>query len=80
MNRPIWIVVDNGEVFEGHQGHWAETFFSNATRAEIKRVLDDGVLFEPVTYEMREMTDSEVASHPGLGAFCDCLRDRYGDC
>ena len=39
--NPIWIIVDDGNVFEGHQGHWADCFFSNATESAIRAALED---------------------------------------
>lgn len=36
MSNPLWITVDGGNTFEGHQGHWTDCFYSNATRAVIE--------------------------------------------
>lgn len=86
--NPIWITLDGGDTFEGHQGHWADVFFSNATEQEILHAAgEDGALFgtmngEKVKVEIaiREMTDDEVAKYPGILEFRDELIERYGEC
>lgn len=79
--NPIWIVVDGGETFEGHQGHWADCCFSNATESAIRFALDDGEIFqcERCVYEIREMTDEEVAKYPEALEFRETLLKRYGE-
>lgn len=75
MKNPIWIVVDQGAVFEGHQGHWADCFFSNATRSQI----EDFCNSEGWGCEIREMTDEEVAKYQGIVAFVENLYTQYGE-
>lgn len=49
--RPIWITVEDGDVFEGHQLHWANCFFSNATRPAIESFLNTpGAIDNELTY------------------------------
>lgn len=81
--RPIWITVEDGDVFEGHQLHWANCFFSNATRPAIESFLntpgavDSELTYTPeaecLKYTIREMTDEEVDQYPGLREFCEGL-------
>lgn len=33
----MWIIVDDGEVFEGDELHWADCFFSNASEDAVRR-------------------------------------------
>ena len=81
--RPLWIIVDDGDTFEGHQGHWADCFFSNATRAAIQGFLDDpGTIHGPgeyCKYIIREMTDDELAKHPEALEFAQHLIEEYGE-
>lgn len=89
--RPIWIRVDGvcpetglleeGAVFEGHQGHWADCFFSNAYRREIEAAAKtDPYLNEDGTVVIiREMTDEELAKYPEALAFCEWLMEQYGE-
>ena len=77
--RPIWIIIDNGEMFEGHQAHWADTFFSNATRLAIEYALQNDILFKGMSYEIREMTDEELKRYPGITKFTDWLFKEYGE-
>jgi hypothetical protein len=30
-----WIIVDDGETFEGNEHHWADCFFSNPSKEDI---------------------------------------------
>lgn len=75
--RPIWIVLDGGDLFEGHQLNWADCFFSNATRRIIKEELERGNLKQE-SYSIREMTDEELAKSPEVVEFCKELIQRYG--
>lgn len=79
--NPIWITVDGGDVFAGHQGHWADCFFSNATESAIRDALETNSLFpdETCTFEIREMTDEEVAAYPEIIEFREILLKRYGE-
>lgn len=76
--KPIWITVDGGDLFDGHQGHWADCFFSNATRAIIRQALDEGSI-KSDTFSIREMTQEEVHRYPEIKGFCEELIRRYGD-
>lgn len=79
MKNPIWIVVDGGTTFEGHQAHWADCFFSNATQ---RSILLNGTGFSPredELIEIREMTDEEVAKYPHIFSFVQRLIDQYGE-
>ncbi len=78
-NKPIWITIDGGDLFEGHQLHWADTFFSNATVAEIRDFLETDSSLAGATVRVREMTPEEVESHPGLKDFLQGLLDEYGE-
>ena len=79
--KPIWIKIDDGDTFEGHQGHFANTFFANAYRSMIEAVLANGSLFpgEEFTYEIREMTPEELAKYPEALEFCAELVAEYGE-
>jgi hypothetical protein len=50
MTNPIWITVDDvdGNIFEGHQGHWADDgffcgphYYTNITGPEVIRAVND---------------------------------------
>ena len=71
--RPIWIVVEDS--FEGHQGHWADCFFSNAHEREIRAYLED----ENKSFVIREMTDEEIALYPEAVEFQKWLMETYGE-
>lgn len=60
MSNPIWIIVDYGDTFEGHQGHWEDNFFSNASRVNIK----DFCKQQGMVCEIREMTEAELLAYP----------------
>jgi len=61
--KPLWIIVDG--VFEGHQGHWADCFFSNASIVNILSALQTpNGQFSGVTWVIRPMTDEELTRHP----------------
>lgn len=80
-SNPIWILVTEGQdiIFEGHQGHWADCFFSNACESIIRESMDSGVLFKQVLpYVIREMTDDEVAQYPESLEFRQHLIQEYG--
>jgi hypothetical protein len=83
LNRnPIWIIVDNGDTFEGHQGHWANCFFSNSYESAIRNTLDVDELFPGCgkhTYEIREMTDEELEKFPEALQFRENLLKQYGE-
>lgn len=75
MVNPIWIIVDDGDTFEGTQLHWADCFFSNAFRREIETFLDR----MGWKYEIREMTDEEVARYPDNAELVKQLMEEYGE-
>lgn len=75
MPNPAWIVVDNGQTFEGHQLNWADCFFSNATLSAIKKYIED----QSWDFVIREMTDQEVAEHPESIEFEKFLLATYGE-
>jgi hypothetical protein len=80
--RPIWITVgeDDGIVFEGHQGHWADCFFSNSYESGVRAALDEGVLFDGVEkYSIRPMTAAEIAVYPEIIEFRKSLMEQYGE-
>lgn len=77
--NPIWIVVDDGEFFEGHQGHWADCFFTNAHQSEIEAFCSVGQ-FKDVKLVITEMTDEQVVKYPEAVAFRDWLIEQYGEC
>ena len=89
--RPIWIRVDainpetglneEGAVFEGHQGHWADCFFSNSFRRMIEWGIKSETPFtDPgVTVIIREMTDEDFINNPEALTFCDWLMEEYGE-
>jgi len=81
-NKPAWIVLDDGELFEGHQGHFANTFFSNAYRAMILHVLEKDQLIpgEKIKFEVRDMTPEELEEYPEAVEFCKQLVEEYGEC
>ena len=82
--NPIWISVDNGDIFEGHQGHWADCFFSNSFERQIRQSLDNDNFFqtgdEPKpSYVIREMTDEELMKFPDALEFREYLLKQYGE-
>ncbi len=89
--RPLWIRVDatnpktglleEGAVFEGHQGHWADCFFSNSFRRMIEwSITNDPPFTDPgVTTVIREMTDEELIKYPEAVKFCEWLMNEYGE-
>lgn len=80
MNSPIYIkiVCGDGEIFfEGNQLHWANTFFSNATRAAITHAIETEQLFKGCTTIIRELEPSEIDDQ--LVIFCDHLVNQYGE-
>ena len=80
--NPIWIVVDNGDTFEGHQAHWADCFFSNAIESTIRHVLETEALFpgmDKSVFQIREMTDEELEKFPEAIPFREVLLKRYGE-
>lgn len=79
MKKPIWIKVDGGDTFEGHQAHWADCFFSNAIESEIRSFIEAGHLGD-VTYEITEMTDEQFAEYPEALLFQQHLIAEYGEC
>ena len=86
MSNPICITVfdksdiDGDPVFEGHQGHWADCYFSNATRRTIEEALKNDESFSNTLYEIRVMTDEEVNKYPVAVKFQDWLVETYGEC
>ncbi len=81
--NPIWIIIDNGNVFEGHQGHWADCFFSNAYESAIRHVLENDELFPGCgleDFEIREMTDEELKKYPEAILVRERLLIEYGEC
>ena len=78
MKNPYWIVVDNGDTFCGHQAHWSDCFYSNATIGNIEFDLTQG-MFAGSAYEIRRMTDGEVERWPEALEFRKYLLDKYGE-
>lgn len=79
MPNPIWITVDGGNTFEGHQGHWADCFYSNAMRANIEQYGTGVVERSEETIEIREMTDEELKKYPEAVEFQLFLLNQYGE-
>ena len=75
--NPIWIKIDDGETFEGHQGHWQDTFFSNATALAIEEFFHDNPLFNGSTLEIRRMTQEEIEQYPEVIDICKHLTHQY---
>lgn len=72
--NPLWIIVDDGDLFEGHQGHWADCFFSNAEQSVILQYcLENGY-----TVTFRQMTDEEVVKFPEAVKAAALIEKRYG--
>jgi hypothetical protein len=80
MPNPIWITVDDGDTFEGHQGQWADCFYACATRAMIEKH-GTGFTFPPdqEKVEIREMTLFEVLTYPEALEFRKFLIEVYGE-
>jgi len=70
---PAYITVEGGELFQGHQGHWADCFFSNATRDEIENYLKS----DNQDYEIRDMTSEEILRMPEAIRFHKWLLETY---
>lgn len=32
----MWIVVENGDIFEGNEDHWADCFFTNVSEETVR--------------------------------------------
>lgn len=93
--RPIWIRINKIDltsrclegflketlVFEGHQGHWADCYFSGSYRRMIEKALrSDKKFTEPgVVVVIREMNDEELAKYPEAIATCERLMKEYGE-
>lgn len=75
---PLWIIVGDGDIFEGHQLHWANTFFSNATRDAIEAALQDENFLDGAKFKLRAMTDAEVLMYPEAVEFEQSLISEYG--
>lgn len=60
MSNPIWIILDDGDTFEGHQGHFADSFFSNATEEDIRGF----AAAHWMKCEIRAMTNEEMQKYP----------------
>lgn len=73
--NPWWITVDNGEIFEGHQGVFADCFFTNATLYNIKEWCQD----QKMDLKFREMTAEELEKHPRAITFREFLIEKYGE-
>ena len=78
MKNPYWIVVNGGATFCGHQGHWADKISEDASIADIHRTLTQGDMAGE-EYEIRRMTDNEVARCPESLFFRDYLISKYGE-
>lgn len=78
LPRPIWITVDV-DTFEGHQGHWADCFYSNAVQAIIEQHGTGMCLRSEETITAREMTDEELAKYPEVVQVQLSLLSRYGE-
>jgi hypothetical protein len=81
MKKPYWIKVgltDETNEFEGHQGHWADCYFSNSTYKAIMWYLR-GPLMENTGWEIREMTDEELKQYPEALEFQKFLIEEYGE-
>jgi hypothetical protein len=79
MNKPIWIIIDNGDVFEGHQAHWADCFFSNATQSNIAYALETDPMFKDCEVEIREFSDEDLVKYPEAVEFEKYLLKEYGE-
>lgn len=87
--KPLWISVEDGDIFEGHQLHWSNCFFSNAYRREIEGFLTTkGAIQGDLTFELegglcsyviREMTPEELVKYPEALEFCKQLIEEYGE-
>lgn len=80
--KPFWLIVFDGKgddddnlIFEGHQGHWADCFFSNATIGVIEDFCDNQ------GYELyyREMNEEELTKYPEAITFQKALIAEYGE-
>jgi hypothetical protein len=82
--KPYWITLGvGGDLFEGHQLHWADTFYSNATRYDIRESIacGYGMGMGPgplANSSYRDMTAAEIARYPDLIPFLITLIDNYG--
>ena len=79
MPNPAWIVVDDGNTFEGHQGHWGDCYFSNATMSDIIHSLTNDEMFAHSKVFIRRMTDVELKKYPEALEFEQYLLDTYGE-
>jgi hypothetical protein len=70
---PIWIILEN--LFEGHQGHFADCYFSNATESLIREFAKA----EGVKIEIRPMTKEELNRWPEAAGFSAALKKEYGE-
>lgn len=75
MKRPIWIEIEDGNVFSGHQGHWADCFFANATEATIRDYAEENDWQIIIT----EFTDQELVDYPEAVEFQKWLMETYNE-
>lgn len=76
MERPLWIVVEDtfeGQTFEGHQGHWRDVFFSNATHDAIIAYCSD----EGYKFKISPMTPEQLEQFPEIIGIIKELNEEY---
>lgn len=77
-DSPVWITVgEDGDVFEGHQLHWADCFFSNALPGTIKAFIEDE--FPDTKFTIVPMTKEQLEKYPEAIEFVKELAASYGD-
>lgn len=75
MKKPIWIEVEGGDLFSGHQGHWMDCYFANGIESEIRSFCEDNNW----QYTICEMTDEELTEHSEAVGIQKCLMETYGE-
>jgi hypothetical protein len=73
MKTPIWIIMDGGDTFEGHQGHFRDCFFSNANLPVIQGFCKD----QGIYLETRDMTPEELEKYPEAVSISEELNETF---
>lgn len=47
----MWIIVDDGDTFEGDENHWKNCFFSNPTEENIRKFCEENNMKVEIRYE-----------------------------
>lgn len=71
MTYPLWIVIE--DTFEGHQGHWRDIFFANATFDAIVAYCED----EGWKFKISMMTPEQIEQFPEIFEIVKQINEEY---